>query len=157
MKTRSSFAVMATLTATLLGGCATNDSPYYAAPSYPSQSQNMSSMYGTVDSIQVVRGSSVGNSGTTGTGAVIGGLVGGLLGNQVGGGNGRTVATVAGAVGGAVVGNNVEKNRSGNDRDMFQINVRLDNGGYQTVVQDSMNDLYVGNRVRIEGDRVYRY
>jgi len=169
MKTRSSYLIAAALTSTLLAGCATSDAPYYSQQQYPSQpyqqqypqqqqyqqQQGYRTAYGTIDSIQVVRGSS---SGSSGAGAVLGGLVGGLLGNQVGDGRGRTAATVAGAVGGAVVGNQVEKRRSETSGgDQFQINVRLDNGGYVTVLQESMNDLYVGNRVRIEGDRVYRY
>ena len=97
------------------------------------------------------------NSGSSGAGAVIGGVVGGLLGNQVGGGNGKTAATVAGVVGGAVVGNQIEKTNKTQARDMYQISVRLDNGAYQTVVQDSASDLRVGNRARIENGRVYRY
>jgi outer membrane lipoprotein SlyB len=89
-------------------------------------------------------------------GAVVGGVVGGVLGNQVGSGRGRTAATAAGAVGGAVVGNQIEKaNRQ--PTAMYQVGVRLDNGSYQTVVQDSVADLSVGNRVRIENGRAYRY
>jgi hypothetical protein len=34
--------------------------------------------------------------------------------------------------------------------------VRLDNGAYQTVTQQSINDLRVGDQVRIENDRVSR-
>ena len=40
---------------------------------------------------------------------------------------------------------------------MYAINVRLDNGEYRTVVQDSVVDLRTGNRVRIVDGRVYRY
>ncbi len=128
-----------------LGGCASTSSttPY-------SSSQSIVSYQGTIDSIQVTR---VG-SGTSGGGAVVGGILGALVGNQVGSGNGRTAATVAGAAGGALVGNQVEANRN---RDAYQINVRLDDGGYQSVVQDSVVDLRVGQRVRIVDGRVYRY
>lgn len=38
----------------------------------------------------------------------------------------------------------------------YQISVRLENGSYQTIQQDSLVDLQVGNRVRIENGRVYR-
>jgi outer membrane lipoprotein SlyB len=40
---------------------------------------------------------------------------------------------------------------------MYAVNVRLDNGEYRTVVQDSVYDLRVGNRVRMVDGRVYRY
>jgi outer membrane lipoprotein SlyB len=146
--------------AALLGGCASTSTtdPYYAGgaygsayPSqYPSSTANMG--YGTIDSIQITRGSGQ----TTGTGAVVGGLVGALVGNQVGSGSGRTAATVAGAVGGAALGNKVEGDRAGG-RDMYQVNIRMDNGEYRSVVQDSVYDLRVGNRVRIVDGRVYRY
>jgi outer membrane lipoprotein SlyB len=63
---------------------------------------------------------------------------------------------VAGAVGGAVVGNSVEANRA-NNRDVYQIGIRLDNGDYRTIVQDSVYDLRVGNRVRVVDGRAYRY
>lgn len=137
--------------AVLMGGCA-SDQSYRPSGSYQSSSssQPYSSDYGIVDSIQIVQG-----AGSSGTGAVLGGLVGGLLGNQIGSGSGRTAATVAGAVGGAVVGNQVEKNR-GSGREMYQIGIRLSRGGYQTVTQDSIGDLRLGDRVRIENERVYR-
>ncbi|MBB5201088.1 glycine zipper 2TM domain-containing protein [Glaciimonas immobilis] len=92
-----------------------------------------------------------------GVGTVLGGVVGGLLGTQVGAGRGRTVATVAGAVGGAMVGNQIEQRNNTPTHDMYRIGVRLDNGGYQTYTQDSVGDLRTGNRVRIDGERVYRY
>ncbi|MGB9107914.1 MAG: glycine zipper 2TM domain-containing protein, partial [Telluria sp.] len=78
-------------------------------------------------------------------------------GNQVGSGGGRTAATVAGGVAGAAIGNNVERNRSADGQQMYQVNIRLDNGEYRTVVQDSVYDLRVGNRVRVVDGRAYRY
>jgi outer membrane lipoprotein SlyB len=76
----------------------------------------------------------------------------------IGSGSGRTAATVAGAVGGAVVGNKVEENRNANaGADMYQINIRMDNGEYRSITQDSVYDLRVGNRVRMVDGRVYRY
>ena len=143
----------------LLTGCASTSDPYYSNNSanngYNSGYNNSAAMgYGTIDSIQVVRG----EGRTSGGGAVVGGLVGALVGNQVGSGNGRTAATVAGGVAGAEIGNNVEANRNANNgREMYQINVRLDNGEYRSVTQDSVYDLRVGNRVRMVDGRVYRY
>jgi outer membrane lipoprotein SlyB len=139
-----------------LGGCAsTSTQPYNSGyNSGYNTSSNVSSGYGTIDSIQVTSGAT---GQTSGAGAVVGGLVGALVGNQVGSGTGRTAATVAGAVGGAAVGNSVEARRNAGGQDRYQIGVRLDNGEYRTVVQDSVYDLRVGNRVRVVDGRVYRY
>lgn len=156
MKSSHTIAAILIASTAVLSGCASTTSTPYNNGGYntgTSTNTNVSSGYGTIDSIQVVRG-----SGTTGgTGAVVGGLVGALVGNQVGSGSGRTAATVAGAVGGAMVGNRVEANRSANGPDMYQINIRLDNGEYRSVTQDSVYDLRVGNRVRIVDGRIYRY
>ena len=110
--------------------------------------------YGVVDSIQQNRGG-IANSGV-GAGTVIGGVVGGVLGNQVGSGNGRTVATVAGAAGGALIGHQVDKNREANNAN-YTVRVRLNNGDYQSITVDSIADLRVGDRVRIENNDLYRY
>jgi outer membrane lipoprotein SlyB len=59
-------------------------------------------------------------------------------------------------VAGAAIGNNVERSREANGQ-AYAVNIRLDNGEYRTVVQDSVYDLRVGNRVRIVDGRVYRY
>ena len=160
MKTTSTLAASVLLATSFLAGCASPNQPastqnYPAQPAYPTNNQQgYNTQYGVIDSIQVTRGNT--NSGP-GLGAVVGGVVGGLLGNQVGGGNGKVAATAAGAIGGAVVGNQVEQNNRAAAREMYQINVRLDNGSYATVTQDTMNDLRVGNRVRVENGRVYRY
>ena len=158
MKSTHTIAVLFIASTAVLSGCASTGptpSPYnngsYNNGGY--NNTNVSSGYGTIDSIQIVRG----GGGTNGSGAVVGGLVGALVGNQVGSGNGRTVATIAGAVGGAALGNNVEANRNANGQDMYQINIRLDNGEYRSVTQDSVYDLRVGNRVRMVDGRVYRY
>lgn len=153
--------VAALLIATSMLGACTSPGYYppaasqpYPAPvrTYPAASPAYSQSYGTVDSIQLRQ--SAANNGI-GVGAVVGGVVGGLLGNQVGGGRGKQAATVAGVIGGAMVGNEVERNNQ--VRDSYQVGVRLDNGAYQTVVQDNVSDLYVGGRVRIENERAYRY
>jgi outer membrane lipoprotein SlyB len=154
MKTTHTIAALTVAATALLSGCASSSSDPYASGAYsdPSYQSTASMGYGTIDSIQVTRAA----GGTSGSGAVVGGLVGALVGNQVGSGSGRTAATVAGAVGGAVVGNSVEANRA-NNRDVYQIGIRLDNGDYRTIVQDSVYDLRVGNRVRVVDGRAYRY
>lgn len=146
MKSAQIIVVTFFTVAALMSGCANTDSR-----PVPSSSSRYSAAYGVINAIEMVRGSSDG----IGAGAVIGGVVGGVLGSQVGGGSGNDVATIAGVVGGAVAGHQIEK--SNRQQDAYRIQVRLDNGGYQTVTQPSINDLQVGNRVRIENDRVSRY
>jgi len=159
MKSTHSIAAILVASTALLGGCASSPSsqPYNNGQVYNDGAYNnpsSSSMgYGTIDSIQVTRAA----GSTSGTGAVVGGVVGALVGNQIGSGSGRAAATVAGAVGGAAIGNSVEGRNANNGRDMYQIGVRLDNGDYRTIVQDSVYDLRVGNRVRVVDGRAYRY
>lgn len=160
MKSTHTMAAVVVASAALLSGCASSPSndQYNNGGGYNSGAYNNPSStsmgYGTIDSIQVTRGTGQ----TSGTGAVVGGVIGALVGNQVGSGGGRAAATVAGAVGGAAIGNSVEgRNANNNGGDMYQIGVRLDNGDYRTIVQDSVYDLRVGNRVRVVDGRAYRY
>ncbi|MEH6436269.1 glycine zipper 2TM domain-containing protein [Massilia sp. DD77] len=160
MKATRTFAAVVVATGALLTGCASNSSqPYnnggYASGGYANSGyNNTASMgYGTIESIQVTQA----NGRTSGAGAILGGVVGALAGNQVGSGSGRTAATVAGGVAGAAIGNKVEGNRNAGGQEAYQINIRMDNGEYRTVTQDSVYDLRVGNRVRIVDGRVYRY
>lgn len=138
--------------ATLTSGCANTDSrPVSYSPSYSGAA------YGVIDAIEVTRESSGGIGGSgIGAGAVIGGVVGGVLGHQVGEGTGKDVATVAGVVGGAMAGHQIEKSNR-QQQDAYRIRVRLDRGGYQSVTLQSIGDLRVGDRVRVENDRVSRY
>ncbi|APA69420.1 MULTISPECIES: glycine zipper 2TM domain-containing protein [unclassified Janthinobacterium] len=148
MKTNATLAALMLAATAVLSGCANtgpSQSQYYPA------NQPESASYGTVDSIQLVQG----GGQTSGAGAVVGGIAGALLGNTIGSGGGRTAATVAGAVAGGVVGNQVEGRRQ--QAQNYQISVRLDNGEYRTVVQDSAQDLRPGSRVRVVDGRVYRY
>ncbi len=137
-----------------LAGCAAPE-PYNAQP-YPPQAYAPppppSSYYvGVVERIEVVRK----GQGSNVAGTVIGGIVGGLIGHQIGGGRGQTAATIAGAAGGAVVGNQMEQRSRAAD-EAFRVTVRLDNGNYQTVVQDNLTELRTGDRVRIDGGRISR-
>jgi outer membrane lipoprotein SlyB len=139
--------------ALLVAACG-SDPVSYSEPRYGSGSSYNSGAYadsGRVVAIDVVRGS--GHS--TGAGAVVGGIVGGVLGHQVGSGRGNDAATVAGAVGGAVVGNEVEKRRHDGD-ERYRVTVQLRDGREATFEQDSLNGLRVGDRVRIDGNRLLR-
>jgi outer membrane lipoprotein SlyB len=153
MKMNHVLAATVIAASSLLAACGTTTSP---SASQTSPATQVATSYGVVDSIQMVNTSS-GSSGGIGAGTVVGGVVGGVLGNQVGSGRGRTAATAAGAVGGAVAGHEYDKQRQQSTGTMYQVGVRLDNGSYQTVMQDSVADLSVGNRVRIENGRAYRY
>ncbi|MEC5162340.1 outer membrane lipoprotein SlyB [Janthinobacterium sp. CG_23.3] len=163
--------LLALIALATLTGCATNgyqpqqsgyyeqpqQSGYYEPPAQQRQPMQQSQeRYGAIDSIQVLRGNG-GNGGTSGAGAVVGGIAGAVLGNQVGGGSGRKAATVLGAIGGAMVGNNVEQNRSAATPDTYRLHVRLENGDGVTVVQESLDGLRMGSRVRVVNGRAYAY
>lgn len=86
-----------------------------------------------------------------GVGAVLGGLAGVGIGSLIGGGTGRDVAMVAGAVGGALIGNEVQKK---NDQPVAaqQIIVRTGSGVLVAVTQPVGPNLYVGQKVYIQGN-----
>lgn len=143
--------------AVALGVSACASDPYYdssyGAPRYapgPYAASGAYSDFGRVVAIDVVRG----RGGSTGAGAVVGGIVGGVLGHQVGSGRGNDAATVVGAIGGAVVGNEIEKRRDGDEH--YRVTVQLRDGREATFAQDSLNGIRVGDRVRIDGNRVFR-
>ena len=121
------------------------DTRYESSPTYYTA-------YGVVESIETM-GSGVDPHNLAGT--VIGGVIGGVLGHQIGSGRGNSVATVGGAVGGAVIGHEVQE--SNKKRDLYRVRIRLEAGGYQTLMQDALGGLRVGDRVRVENDRVSRY
>ena len=106
--------------------------------------------YGTVDAIQIYRGS---DNQPISVGTVLGGLAGGVIGHQIGSGAGNTVATVAGAIGGAVLGHELEEKVTGS---RYRITVRFDSGRSVIIEDSSAIDWRVGDRVRVEGKRVYR-
>lgn len=128
-------------------------SPQYPSQGYPTQGYPSQNVYvGTVDRIELI------NRGTPNNmaGTLIGGVVGGLIGSQIGHGTGRTVATVAGAAGGAYVGSQIEQ-RQRAPQESFRVSVRMDNGTYQTITEDNITDLRIGDRVRIDGNKISRY
>ena len=157
LRTRTFAAVAAALA---LGGCASD--PYYygdtrsyeprygyaAAPAY--RGNGAYSDFGRVVAIDVVRGP----GGTSGGGAVAGAIVGGVLGHQVGSGRGQDAATVAGAIGGAVAGNEIERRRTGDDH--YRVTVELRDGRTATFMQNSLEGIRVGDRVRMADNRLYR-
>jgi outer membrane lipoprotein SlyB len=127
--------------AIVLAGCA-DQQPRYSSPTYSQ---------GVVDRIEVIRKGD--NNNIAGT--IIGGIAGGLIGHQIGGGSGQTAATIIGGVGGAVAGNQVQQRTRGAN-ETFRVTVRFDNGATQTIAQDDIRDMRTGDKVRVEGGRVYR-
>lgn len=155
MKTCQIVVAAIVAVAALASGCTnTGYRPVASAPA-PAYSSNS---YGVIEAIEVDTGDGVdGIAGTgIGAGAVVGGVVGGVLGHQVGSGSGQDIATAAGVVGGAVVGHEIQK-RTQQQQENYRLRVRLENGSYQTVMQDSIEGLRVGDRVRIDNGRAYRY
>jgi outer membrane lipoprotein SlyB len=115
------------------------------------QPQNVSvTYYGTIESIQVTH---QGDSNPINVGTVVGGIAGAVIGYQFGGGVGKGLATAGGALGGALVGNAIQKSQ---DKDRYQIVVRLDNGGTLSVSEVDQGELRVGDHVRVTNNRVYR-
>ena len=108
--------------------------------------------YGQVTSIEVIPVA----SRPSGAGAILGAVIGGVVGNQFGSGSGKAAMTGAGIVGGAVAGNAIE-NRNRRDDEVYRVWVRLDNGGMRSLDFYRIDDLRVGDRVRFDGNQLYRY
>jgi outer membrane lipoprotein SlyB len=139
-----------TIAAAMAAGCATHASrPVQAgAPAYGSQRVE----YGQVHSIDMVRA----QDQTTGGGGLVGGVIGAVVGRQIGSGSGRTAGTLVGAVGGAIIGNEIEKNNRG-ARDFYRVAIRTDQGQMRSFDYQTLAELHIGDRVRIENNQVYRY
>lgn len=150
---------IAAATAALLGGCAsgprstgyaTAPAPGYGYSNAP-QYSNQYAQYGQVNRIDVIPVA----SRTSGGGAVLGAVLGAVVGNQFGSGTGRALATGAGAVGGAVAGNAIER-RTRRDDEVFRVGVRFEDGGYREYDFQRIDDLRVGDRVKLEGGQLHR-
>lgn len=109
------------------------------------------SRMGTVSNIETIATS----SRTSGGGAILGAIVGGALGNQVGKGDGRKAATVVGAVGGAVAGNSIERHNKRDD-EFYRVSVRFDNGSSAQYDYNNIDDLRVGDRVKVQNGQINR-
>lgn len=131
--------------ATALGGCASTSPGISSAPVTTS---TQSEGYGRVQSIDVVPAEQRG----PGAGALLGAVIGGVLGNQIGSGSGRAAATGAGVVGGAIAGHQIQKR---NASDVYRVTVRMDNGVRRTFDYQRIDDLRVGDRVRVENNQIH--
>lgn len=91
-----------------------------------------------------------------GAGAVVGGILGAVIGRQFADGSaGKNVGAVVGAAAGAFIGNEIEKSVR-RDRAAVRIAVTLDDGSIRHFDFREAGDLRVGDRVRVEGDMLYR-
>lgn len=123
--------------------------PLLASSGYQSsarQAARLCANCGVVEAINLIE---VKGDGTY-LGKIGGGVVGVLLGSQVGKGKGTTAAQVAGAVGGAYVGNEIEKKMKTTKH--YEVVVRLENGGSQTVSYASPPGFAVGAKVKVENN-----
>lgn len=122
--------------------------PTYATPTYD---QQQIAQYGSVNNIEVVPLASHNNAG----GAVLGAVVGAIVGNQFGSGGGKALATGAGAIGGAVAGNAIQ-NHNRRDDEVFRVHVRFDDGSVRNFDFQRVDDLRVGDRVKLEQGQLHR-
>jgi len=99
---------------------------------------------GVVEAVNAVQQKGQGGA----VGMVGGGVAGALVGSQIGHGGGKTVAELAGAAGGAFLGNEIEKKVTTTTH--YEVVVRLESGGSQTISYAAQPGLAVGTRVRIE-------
>ena len=152
MITRS-FATLCSVSAlVLVTACSSNpprEDPYRSTSGVVSNATGYG--YGNVSNIELVSTASRNSA----SGAVLGAVIGAVIGNQIGSGTGRAAATGLGAVGGAVIGNNIQ-NRNRNEGEVYRISVRMDNGQTAQYDYQSIDDLRVGDRVRVEGGQLHR-
>ena len=97
----------------------------------------------TVEAINVVQVDGEGNY----LGTIGGGVVGAAIGSQIGDGKGRTAAQIAGALGGAYIGRNIERNAKRTQH--YEVVIRFNNGGSQTVTYENDPGLRVGEKVKV--------
>ena len=146
--THPKYALVCSVAAlTLMTACSSTpprNDPFTSNPGVVSSS----TQFGQVSSIEIVSSESRGAGG-----AVLGAVIGAVIGNQIGSGTGRAAATGLGAVGGAVIGNNLQKR---NETDVYRVSVRMDNGSIGRYDYRSIDDLRVGDRVRIDGGQLHR-
>lgn len=137
----------------LLGACASRAPSHSQTPVYGS-SQSMTTQFGRVSAIESIAGGQESSDGTTG--AVVGGVAGAIVGRQMADSSrGKNVGTVIGAVAGAVIGQQIDKEQS-KAAASYRVTVSLDNRTVRKFEYRELGDLRVGDRVRVDGDRLIR-
>jgi len=106
---------------------------------------------GTIQSIEHIDRATVGVAGVLASGAISGGPVSAADPNGAGGGGAKSGAAVAGAVASAAAptGDSPRSEVPG-----YRVNIKLDRGSMRSVDQADVSALRVGQRVRIDRDRV---
>ena len=140
----------AVATLALVTACAGNQPRNDGLANAPVESRH-GAEYGRVTDIETVAIEKRSSAG----GAILGAVIGGLIGSQVGGGTGNVLATGAGVIGGAVVGNNIEKRNKG-DHEVWRVSVRYDNGRTAQFDYERIDNLRIGDRVKVEDGQVQR-
>ncbi len=150
--------VLTMIIALTLGACANTQPTPYLPNDGVARSNYTYPVYGVVHSIELVQQENAGGDNSIGLGTIAGAVIGGVVGNQIGAGRGNTAATVAGVAGGAYVGHALEKeNRQRQKVDAYKITVRMEDGSYQELMQNTDGNLRVGDRVRYENGNLQRY
>lgn len=142
---------MCLVLATSLTACSSYSSRKDSLPRSHVSSRVAAEQYGRVTDIEVVSR----KSRTSGGGAALGAVIGGVLGHQIGSGNGRDLATGAGVVGGAIAGNRIEKQRASDD-EIYRITVAFEDGSREYFDYEHIEDLRVGDRVKLRGGQLER-
>ena len=139
----------------LVTACAVPGPAPYPAADYPPASSSRPVPayveYGRVENIGYVQTA----SRPSGAGAVLGAVIGAVVGNQFGGGVGRALSTGAGAVGGAIAGTAIE-GRTRRDGEVYRVQVRFENGATREFDFERIDDLRVGDRVKLEAGQIHR-
>lgn len=126
--------------------------PVAQAPVYVPEAPKPAVKPGALATIQSVR--EVKDPGEhTALGPIAGGIAGAVLGDRIGKGHGtRKVITLIGAAGGALAGREIEKRARGTSH--WEIDVRRDDGAYETVRSDVAPPYQPGERVRLVEGRL---
>jgi outer membrane lipoprotein SlyB len=127
-----------------------NDPYYSTAAAQPTYDEPVRAEYGVVRAIDIVPVA----SRPSGAGAVLGAIVGGVVGHQFGSGTGNALTTIGGAVGGAAAGNAIEQ-RTRRDDEVFRVTVRFDDGSVRDFDYQRIDDLRVGDRVKLEDGQLH--
>jgi outer membrane lipoprotein SlyB len=109
--------------------------------------------YGTVLSVEPI---GLARDQPQGVGAVVGGVIGAVIGRQMAdSSSGKNVAAAIGAAAGALIGNEIEKNAR-REQSGVRIRVTMDDGGTRHFDFKESGGVRVGDRVRVEGNMLYR-
>jgi outer membrane lipoprotein SlyB len=151
MKNLIAITVCSVLSITLLDSCSSHESRRYAGRPTHERIHHRSAYYGTVTDINTIEE----ESRTSGGGAVLGAVIGGVVGHQFGSGRGRDAATGIGAIGGAVAGNQIER-RNSRENEIYRVTVRFENGRHEQFDYRDIEDLRVGDHVKVEHGQIYQ-